>query len=115
MLVALPVLICVLAGSAALFLRLSPAGGSRRAVARFNGAALSACVLACGAIPLRVRGFMAGTADAGWWPVVGTMYSEAFVPVFLLAAGLIRGSRSADGSSVCAPGFRDATGGSVGV
>jgi hypothetical protein len=90
MLVALPVLICVLAGSAAVFLRLSPTGASRRTVGRFNGAALGACGLACGAIFLWVRGFMAGTADAAWWPVVGAIYCGAFVPVFLLAAGLIR-------------------------
>ena len=90
MLVALAVLICALAGSAAVFLRLSPRGASRRAVGRFNGAALGACALACGAIFLWVRDFTAGTADAAWWPVVGAMYFGAFAPVFLLAAGLIR-------------------------
>jgi hypothetical protein len=90
MLVALPSLISVLAASAAIFLRLAPSAESRRAVGRFNGAALGACVLGYGAIFPWVHGFMAGTADAAWWPAVGAIYCGTFVTVFLLAAGLIR-------------------------
>jgi len=33
---------------------------------------------------------MTGTNDSAWWPVLGFLYSLAFIPLYLIAAAVVR-------------------------
>jgi hypothetical protein len=85
MLLALPVLAAVLAFSFWAFFRYSPKGA-----ANFNRTTVVLCIAMTLYEFWRMRTELAGTPDAGWWPVVASLRASFFVVVFLAVMTLAR-------------------------
>lgn len=90
MLFALTLLVPLLVAALWLYFRFSPRRANPRPVFWFNLVAVLLSVAASGAVVVMVEASMVGSADHGWWPVIGGFYSLVTLPACLAVAAGVR-------------------------